>query len=159
MEKLIQTKYRSASALVLLAESTELQQYRSCTLTCLVINKTHIEQRVFIKFYMHYYCGFFVPRSGYIKLNVIVLFFFFKPLLRLYSQNAPVEMLRNTQLHSQLHKQSEMKNTELVPTISFFSDQVGGVSFIRRFHFPPSRSDPSHSRSDPELWRSRKCRW
>lgn len=61
MEKLIQTKYRSASTLVLLAESTELLQYRSCTLTCLGINKTHIEQRVFIKFYMHYYCGFLFP--------------------------------------------------------------------------------------------------
>lgn len=41
--------------------------------------------------------------------------------------------------------------------LSFLSGQVGGISAIRRFRFPPSRSDCG--RADPELWSSRKCHW
>lgn len=53
----------------------------------------------------------FVSRSGYIKPELLVLL---KPPLRLYSQNAPVEMLCTTPLHSQLSKQREMN------TVGFF---------------------------------------
>lgn len=51
-------------------------------------------------------------------------------------------MLRNTQLHSQLHKQSEMKNTELVPTISFFQIRWVAPALSVDFIFHPAAPTP-----------------
>lgn len=88
-------------------------------------------------------------------LNVIVFSFFLATFKVVFPECTCGDALEHTTSQSAAQA-AEMKNTELVQ-LFLFSDRVSGISVIHRFHFPPSRSDPSHS--DPELWRSRKCHW